>query len=306
MDPLRLTPYMEDCIRNLGENTECQSDEVLAFLAKLQIVVTQMPLYYGAKHSSNFTPAGLYVNVLQAQLQELRKDLPNAPGQNGKLGLQPIFSNFQERSLISTWIVIVLLHYHSVEMSVLELGLSMPTPSSLASCNSHAFQRLETLHAGLKLTQTFFDTYLDLPVYFARRLSFFTYAQIAQSLVFLHKLSTFESPDWNLDFVRQTVNFRSILDQLIGWFERVKTAEGVEQGSAENAEDIFSRIVRKFSRLKTWHEQKAGLNMLGPEMFTTPLNLDVDMNGISMDFLNDAWLEEMLGPWECQFNAEVP
>jgi hypothetical protein len=190
-------------------------------------------------------------------------------------------------------------------MSVFELGLSMPTPSSLSSCNGQAFQRLETLHAGLKAARAFFDTYLDLPVYVVRSLSFFTFAQVAQSLVFVHKLSTFESPDWNLDFVRQTVNFRSILDELIGWFERVKIAEGVEQSSPVNAEDFFSRAMGKLSRVKAWHEQKTGSNSLGPEMSTTTLNPDVAMNGTSMDFLNDAWLEEMLGPWECQFSAEL-
>jgi hypothetical protein len=93
---------MEDCIRNLYENAECQSDKVLASLAKLQILVAQIPSYYGAKQPSNFTPAGLYVYALQAQLLELRKDLPNAPGQHRKWLLQPKFSNFQERSLIST------------------------------------------------------------------------------------------------------------------------------------------------------------------------------------------------------------
>jgi hypothetical protein len=30
------------------------------------------------------------------------------------------------------------------------------------------------------------------------------------------------------------------------------------------------------------------------------------MIGVSMDFLNDAWLEEMLGPWESQYNAGLP
>jgi hypothetical protein len=290
---------MEDCIQNLCENTECQSDKVLGFLAKLQIVVAQMPLYYGDKHSSNFTPAGLYVNALGAQLLELRKDLPNAPGQHRKLRLQPTFSKLSRTATYNESTEIMLLHYHSVEMSVFELGLSMPTPSTLASCNTHAFQRLETLHAGLKATRAFFDTYLDLPVYVGRCLSFFTYAQIAQSLVFLHKLSTFESPDWNLDFVHQTVNFRSILDQLIGWCERVRTAEGIEQSGAENPEDIFSRAVRKLTRVKAWHEQKTSSNSLGPEMSTTMLNPDVAMNGTSMDFLNDAWLEEMLGFGEC-------
>jgi hypothetical protein len=172
-------------------------------------------------------------------------------------------------------------------MNVFELGLSIPTP--LASCNNQDFQRLETLYSGLKATQAFFDTYLALPVYFARSSSFFTHTQLAKSLGFLHKLSTFESPGWNLDYVRETVDFGNVLDQLIGWFNNVKPAERLEQSFVEDFEDIFSRTVRKLSRIKAWHEQKMASSSLGPEISTTILDADVTINAGGVDFLNDAW-----------------
>jgi hypothetical protein len=200
--------------------------------------------------------------------------------------------------------VILLLHYHSVEVNIYELGLSMPTP--LASCHGHEFQRLETLHSSLQAVNAFFDNFLALPLHLARSLSFFTYVQIAPSMVLLHKLSTFESQDWNLDYVRETLNFGNIIDQLIGWFGRVQNMERVEQSSVEETEDIFSRTLRHLSRVKALHDQKTASSLLGPEIITTVPDADITMIGVSMDFLNDAWLEEMLGPWESQYNARLP
>jgi hypothetical protein len=201
--------------------------------------------------------------------------------------------------LIHISLVVVLLHYHSVEMSIFELGLSNPTPS--ASSYSHDFHRLETLHSCLKATQVFFEIFLSLPVDLARSLSFITFKQGAFGLVMLHKLSTFESQDWDLNYVRQTVNFGKVLDQLMDWFDKVKTADLLERRSSDE-NNIFSRGVRKLGRIKAWHEQKAESVSLDPQVSSTIVDADVALNGAPADFFNEAWLE-MLGPWDNQYNT---
>jgi hypothetical protein len=82
--------------------------------------------------------------------------------------------------------------------------------------------------------------------------------------------------------------------------------ERVEQSSVEETEDIFSRTLRHLSRVKALHDQKTASSLLGPEIITTVPDADITMIGVSMDFLNDTWLEEMLGPWESQYNAGLP
>ena len=91
MDPLGLTPYIEDCIKDLSEKEECQPDRDLVRLARLQIVVGQIPSHFGADHAGLNAPAGLYVKALRAKLQELRKDLPDDSNLNRRLCLQPGF-----------------------------------------------------------------------------------------------------------------------------------------------------------------------------------------------------------------------
>lgn len=300
MEPWRLTPYIEECIQNLSEKAECQADRTMACLARLQIIVGQIPSNCGVQCPTSPTPVRLYIKALQAQLQALRKDISQELGQNSVSSPQPTSYCLRRWLLTVISPVIVLLHYYGVETNVLELVLSMP--ATFASVNSQDFHRLETLHSGLKAVQALFDTYLALPAYFARNISFFTYTQIAKSLVFLHKLSTFESPDWDLDYVRETVGFGNILDQLIGWFENVKITEGITEPSGEDAEDMFSRCVRKLSRIKAWHEQRTRSGSLGPEPSTTIPHGGATMTGDSMNFLNDTWLEEVLGNWDSQYN----
>lgn len=81
MESLHLTPYVEECIRNLSEKAECQSDIVLSSLARLQIVGGQIPSNAGVQSAGCL---GLYVKALQAQLQALRRDLPQDPVENGQ------------------------------------------------------------------------------------------------------------------------------------------------------------------------------------------------------------------------------
>ena len=206
----------------------------------------------------------------------------------------------EKKSLTHISTEIVLLHHHSAQMSVLALGLSNPTPP--ASFHNQDFQRLETLHSCLKATQAFFEAFLSFPVCLARRLSFLTFTQTMYGLVLVHKLSTFESQDWDLDYARQTLNLGKILDRLIDWFDKVKAADRLEQGIPEE-DDVFSRAVRKLGRIRAWHEQKVGSLSLESEVSSTTLDIDLAMNGVSADIFDETWLEELLGPWEHQYHV---
>ena len=82
--------------------------------------------------------------------------------------------------------------------------------------------------------------------------------------------------------------------------------ERIDEGSVEGALNIFSRTARKLNRIKAWHEQKTASGSLGTEFSTTVLDADVAMSGGSINFFNDAWLGEMLGPWDSQYDAGLP
>ena len=125
--------------------------------------------------------------------------------------------------------------------------------------------------------------------------------QLANAMVVLHKLSTFESPDWDLDYVRQTVDFGNILDNLIRRFNEIQMTQGAEQGKQEGR-DIFFRISRKLGRIKAWHEEKTTLRSSRRETTSAVPDGAPVMNG-DLEFFNEAWLEDILGPWDYQSNV---
>jgi hypothetical protein len=79
MEALRWTPYMDDCVRILREESEAELDFLLAFQAKCYVVVNQMI----HSHSEWTTdgegprpPAAYFIKALQLQLQGIRQSLP--------------------------------------------------------------------------------------------------------------------------------------------------------------------------------------------------------------------------------------
>lgn len=196
-------------------------------------------------------------------------------------------------------IVVLLLHYHNVEMSINEIGLArLPLVT-----NNHGFQQLEILHTCLKSTKDFFELFLSLPVHHFRFLAIFTYTQMTHVLIVLYKLSTFESQDWDLAYVRETLDFGSVLDRIVGWAKNILAhAENDEVNLDEM--DVFSRTIAKVEKLKTLHKQKTASSSKAAEMSSAVF--EAGGEGIPLDFFNDAWLEEMLAPWDYQATLDLP
>jgi hypothetical protein len=101
------------------------------------------------------------------------------------------------------------MHYHSVEISLYEIGLYQS--SSPQSTSNLGFQRLEILYMCLQSTKSFFEAFLVVPPTKYSEISFTAFAQLVHSLAVLHKLSLLEDPDWDSEHVRETVSFLNIL-----------------------------------------------------------------------------------------------
>lgn len=192
------------------------------------------------------------------------------------------------------------MHYHCVEMSIYEIGFFK------TSATAHDFTRLDILHSCLKSVQAFFSDFLSQPVSVVSNLSLFTFTQLANAVVILHKLCTFEHPDWDLDYMRATLDFGDVVGQVITWFESSKEFERYWIGGLDSS-DVASRTARKMRRIKAWYDQKMSqkmsVNSSVPELSSTMPDTDADepMNG-GFEFLNGAWLEDLvsLGPWNYQ------
>ena len=79
MEPLRWTPYMDDCVRILREGRETELDFFLIFQAKCYIVVAQMirpHSEWAADTEGSRSPAAYFIKATQLQLQDIRQNLP--------------------------------------------------------------------------------------------------------------------------------------------------------------------------------------------------------------------------------------
>lgn len=82
----------------------------------------------------------------------------------------------------------------------------------------------------------------------------------------------------------------------------VEETAGLNPGSSEEGMDTFSQNSRRISALKAWCESKNMMNSMAPDGATA---VDDIPGEVSMDFLDDAWLKDIVGPWDFQFQPQI-
>ncbi len=91
---LRWTPYLDECVRLLSENSEVPTDRLLVQFLRLQMIsnkVTQNPGQEGFVEPGGplKEPWAFYLNALQAQLKECKQNVPPELEQNGIVIITP-------------------------------------------------------------------------------------------------------------------------------------------------------------------------------------------------------------------------
>jgi len=123
------------------------------------------------------------------------------------------------------------------------------------------------------------------------------WSNITSCLVVLQLLSSFNHPEWNLNFVRETLNFKTLINRINEKFESVKTVPGCEETV------VFSRISTKLRCIRDYIEAKSldPSVVPGPEIISRGFR-DAEISGGRdfTDFFDEAWLKDILEPWESQ------
>jgi hypothetical protein len=194
------------------------------------------------------------------------------------------------------------MHYHVAEVSLYEAGLCKPPLATDAFPN---FKRLELLCACLEASKSYFEVFFSVPVVNYIALSMPSWSHLTYSLANLHMLSSFDHPDWNLVYVRETIDFKTVLGRLTEQLERVNTLVGYEKFY------MFSRTAKRMNCIKVYVEGKmAGppQGAAGPEPDQMPDFEPVpgteDLPDFSQ-FLDDTWMRDIMEPSDYQFNAIV-
>jgi hypothetical protein len=196
----------------------------------------------------------------------------------------------------------ILVHYHIAEVSLYEAGLCK---SPLATDTFPNFQRLELLYTYLEASKSYFDIFFSVPVVNYIALSMPSWSHLKYSLANLHMLSSSDHPDWNLVYVRETIDFKTVLGRLIEQLESVNTLVGYEKFY------MFSRTAKRMNRIKVYVEGKmAGplQGAVGPEPDQMPDVEPVPETDDLSDFFqfqDDTWMRDIVEPPDYQFNAIV-
>lgn len=105
-------------------------------------------------------------------------------------------------------------------------------------------------------------------------------------LIALQLLSVFDDPDWSLVYVRETVDFLSVLDQFI---------EKIEKAAAElNLDENHALLVsaKKMAMAKAYCAEKMAAQSGGAQSGTAEYK---DPN-----FIDDMWFQDLFGLFDYQ------
>lgn len=240
------------------------------------------------------------ITSIQQELRQFRKSLPLNQATNGKKHQIHLYHPLALALINHRCLAMILLHYHVTELSLYEASLCK---SPVSTDPLPKFKRLELLCACLEAIKSYFEVLFSIPVANYASLSIPTFSHLTCSLSTLYILSNFDHPDWNLTYVRETINYVLVLGRLIEHLERLNTLPGFEKL------DMFARIAKGLNYVKGYVEGK----MAGPTQAAVGHVPDqmLDFAGTPgtedltdfFQFMDDAWMTDILESSDYQANA---
>lgn len=188
-----------------------------------------------------------------------------------------------------------MLAFKNAEISLYKISLSK-SPAFLDISNRD-FDRIQTLHSCLQAVKSFFDIYLNLPISKMHCLSVPILTYFTWSLGVLQLLTTFEHPDWNLEWARSAISFTDVLGKLSDIYGQVKSTLNLDPHTPVG-EDIFSHSARRMSWMKSFFES-GGIDPRldhNPQYSNSENTTDLSL-GNDSNLLDDQWLRDLMELW---------
>jgi hypothetical protein len=290
LDAMPYTAYIESCCHSLAGAGQYPTDVYLVSLVHLQHFVRKientLPSNEFEPSWSPTTPISMYVKSLEEDLQRYKGSLLQHLQLSGELPLAKLKSVI----LISYTTAPLLMHYHSVEIRLYEIGLSEPPHNT----NNPSFRRLDILYACLLSTKSFLEAYFMIPSTSYRNLSFVTWVLLSNTLAILCRLLLVDVEGWDLAHARELVDLPGILQRLIEKFTEAKEIADTTR-TIEEEKDIFYQYAQMMLWVKSNYESRLSIKSMESQQ-SGDLTADEAMMG---DFLNidDAFWQDFVGGW---------
>jgi hypothetical protein len=266
------------------------NDKSAVALVRIQVIlerIYQSP-WHGNTETHEFTPTTMFIiSSIEQELKRLKPQLADEQSNSGK----PAASVF----ILSTNQIlneaIILMHYHAAEISLYEASLRQ---SPLFTSSIPANIRIELLCSCLRACKSYFESFLSIPAAEYIALSMASWSHVTHALGVLHILSSLDSPDWNLAYVRDTIEFTAVLGQLIERLDTVRTLAGYQQLVT------FSPLAKRMNRVKMYIEEKVASReefLPGPDPLqmtaSDPYLNPGDLSNF-FQFLDENWMSDVL------------
>ena len=193
--------------------------------------------------------------------------------------------------------------YHNAEVLSHKIGLSK-SPAVL-SFPDRDFNRLKYLCACLAAVKSVLELFQEIPVEKYHTITVPMVVQLTWNSGTLQLLSTFEHPDWDLALVPEAIDFFSFLKTMMDKFSRVKATLGYDLYTTE-ALDFWSQSAKTIAKVESFFEGKIAEHECGNpceqdhRSMETPNFSNFPPGAEFMDFMDDIWMRDALGPTEYQ------
>ncbi|KAI9703448.1 MAG: hypothetical protein M1820_005921 [Bogoriella megaspora] len=266
-DALRWTDHMEQSLQMIEAKRECEADLILVQQVKLQHIVEKI----NQDHWYNPNPdkpgqrpvIPIYIKALESSHNEVKRQTPLEVAQNQT----------------------ILLHSLHVEIKIHELALFKDNESD--------FRRMENLLICFRAVRSFLDIILSMTGQGFLYFPFTMFSQTGHCLIALFKLTMFDDPMWDREYVRNTIDALATLDRVIEMLRQ--TAALVGEYEDDNPEtNFFSKACRLMMQMRAgWAIKLEATSTVLPN----PLHAEETIPDLFADFTNDKWLTDMLATW---------
>lgn len=222
IDAFPYSKYLEECLNNLKQAREYDSDLLLVQLVMLQRLAEDA-------HSveTPSAPIQIYIKAYEADLKKLKANDP--------------CENMPENMLLK-------MQYLTTEILFWELSLNDLQENQTADLKSH----LDDLYRLINATKAFIDLYFTLPLSSYLTIPFSVFGQFAHAFIVLTKLASLEVEGW--DAVRtQTLDFGNIIEAAASRFEE-STKSSPDGLQVQN--DSFKKWALRVRWMKQVYEAK--------------------------------------------------
>ena len=215
MNPLHWTTNIQQCYEEILKAPENDNDVRLVHLLDLQRIAENTK-YIAAREfipGKTLVPSssiGLHFKLLVSDLQKFKATLPEKFQQDCKKfvhGACKILRLTEMRP-----VVMMLLHYHAVEILVFELCFFMP---HTAPTQGPSLQRADALLMCLTATRALVNIYLSLDLKPHISFSSVSVSQMYLAIATLSKLVLFKADEWEPNYFQPSIDLSALLDGLV-------------------------------------------------------------------------------------------